>query len=77
MYRFIALSAPSGAGKTTIAKLLVRRNKDMVISVSATTRPQRSGEKEGVDYYFLLDSFKHISRYPRLDLYSNLTRTSL
>ncbi len=53
MYRFIALSAPSGAGKTTIAKLLVQRNTDMVISVSATTRPQRTGEANGVDYYFM------------------------
>ncbi len=53
MYRFIALSAPSGAGKTTIANLLVRRNPDMVISVSATTRSQRPGETDGVDYYFM------------------------
>ncbi len=53
MYRFIALSAPSGAGKTTIAKSLVQRNMDMVISVSATTRPQRTGEENGVDYFFM------------------------
>jgi len=53
MYRFIALSAPSGAGKTTIANMLVQRNDDMVISVSATTRPQRPAEIEGVDYYFM------------------------
>jgi guanylate kinase len=53
MYRFIALSAPSGAGKTTIAKRLIARNKELVISVSATTRPKRPGEKQGVDYFFM------------------------
>jgi guanylate kinase len=50
---FLVLSATSGAGKTTIAKELVRRNRNMVISVSATTRPRRVHEKEGKDYYFM------------------------
>lgn len=53
MGKFIALSAPSGAGKTTIARNLVRRHKEMVISISATTRPMRPGEQDGVDYHFL------------------------
>ena len=53
MGKFIALSAPSGAGKTTIARALVRRHKNMVISVSATTRPMRPGEQDGLDYHFL------------------------
>jgi guanylate kinase len=52
---FIVLSAPSGAGKTTIARRLVERNTDLVISVSATTRPRRSRETDGVDYFFLTD----------------------
>lgn len=56
MYRFIALSAPSGAGKTTIANRLIQRNKDLVISVSATTRTKRPGEKHGVDYFFMTAS---------------------
>jgi len=56
MYRFIALSAPSGAGKTTIASRLIQRNKDLVISISATTRPKRPGEKHGVDYFFMTAS---------------------
>ena len=50
---FIVLSAPSGAGKTTIAKMLIRRHEDMAISISATTRPKRPKEQEGKDYYFL------------------------
>lgn len=49
----IILSAPSGTGKTTIAHALVRERNDVVFSVSATTRPPRSGEVEGQDYYFL------------------------
>ena len=49
----IVLSAPSGAGKTTIARALVERNEDVVFSVSATTRPARDHEVDGVDYHFL------------------------
>lgn len=49
----VALSAPSGAGKSTICKLLVERHPRFVISVSATTRPPRQYEREGVHYYFL------------------------
>lgn len=56
---YIVLSAPSGAGKTTIAKRLADRHRDMVISVSATTRPRRPRERDGVDYHFLSeDEFK-------------------
>jgi guanylate kinase len=50
---YIVLSAPSGAGKTTLARKLVGRNHNLKISVSATTRPKRPREKEGIDYYFL------------------------
>ncbi len=49
----IILSAPSGGGKTTIAKELLRRRTDLGYSVSCTTRPQRPGEEHGHDYYFL------------------------
>ena len=51
--QLIVLSAPSGAGKTTIARALTRRFKEFTISVSATTRPRRPREKEGRDYHFL------------------------
>lgn len=51
--KLIVLSAPSGAGKTTIAREIMRLNPVLVFSVSATTRPRREAEKEGRDYYFL------------------------
>jgi guanylate kinase len=53
MAQYIVLSAPSGAGKTTIAKQLVERNADFRISVSATTRIRRPREIDAVDYHFL------------------------
>jgi guanylate kinase len=49
----IILSAPSGGGKTTIARELLRRRPDVGYSVSCTTRLPRAGERDGVDYYFL------------------------
>ena len=49
----IILSAPSGAGKTTIAKSLLSQRSDIGYSVSCTTREPRSGEIPGEDYYFL------------------------
>jgi len=51
--KIIILVAPSGAGKTTIARRLLKDFKNLRFSVSATTRPPRSGEKKGVDYFFL------------------------
>ncbi len=49
----LVLSSPSGAGKTTISRELLRRDDNLVMSVSATTRPKRPGEVEGVDYRFV------------------------
>ena len=49
------LSAPSGAGKTTLCSAL-RHKPDFVYAVSCTTRPPRPGEIEGEDYYFLSDA---------------------
>jgi guanylate kinase len=49
----VILSAPSGGGKTTIARALLARRKDVGYSISCTTRPPRGNEREGVDYYFL------------------------
>ncbi len=47
------LSSPSGAGKTTITRALLKQNDNLLISVSATTRPRRSGEVQAQDYYFV------------------------
>jgi guanylate kinase len=47
------LSSPSGTGKTTICQRLITRSPDYVFSISATTRPSRGREKDGVDYYFV------------------------
>jgi len=52
----VVLSAPSGAGKTTIARALVKEIEDVVFSVSATTRPARDHEVDGVDYHFLSEA---------------------
>src|SRR3979411_1176927 len=47
------LSSPSGAGKTTLSRLLIERMPGLKMSVSATTRPMRPGEVHGRDYHFL------------------------
>ena len=47
------LSSPSGAGKTTLSRLLLERMPGLKMSVSATTRPMRPGEVEGRDYLFV------------------------
>ena len=49
----LVLSSPSGAGKTTISRLLLERDADLTMSVSVTTRPKRPGEVEGIDYHFV------------------------
>jgi guanylate kinase len=49
----LVLSSPSGAGKTSITREILRRNPDLVMSVSVTTRRKRPGEAAGVDYHFL------------------------
>lgn len=56
MSRFpVILSAPSGAGKTTIVHRLMAARTDVGYSVSATTRAPRPGEVDGIDYYFLAE----------------------
>ena len=49
----IIITAPSGAGKTTLVKKLLASRTDLAFSVSACTRDMRQGEQDGVDYYFL------------------------
>jgi guanylate kinase len=51
--KLIVISAPSGCGKTTIAKAILAKYPTMLFSVSATTRPIRSGEVQEKDYFFL------------------------
>ena len=50
------LSSPSGAGKTTISRMLLDADPSIKLSVSVTTRPPRPGEKDGVHYYFVDDA---------------------
>jgi guanylate kinase len=50
--QLIVISAPSGAGKTTVARHLLQRFPQLRFSVSATTRPERPGEVDGRDYFF-------------------------
>jgi guanylate kinase len=52
----IVLSSPSGAGKSTISRMLLEADPHITMSVSATTRPQRPGEVEGRDYHFVNDN---------------------
>ena len=55
------LSAPSGAGKTTLCQAVCRHFPDMLYSVSHTTRPPRPGETQGIDYHFITkDEFIHL-----------------
>ena len=49
----IVLSSPSGAGKTTISRMLLEADDNISMSVSATTRPKRPGEVDDVDYHFV------------------------
>ena len=48
----ILVSAPSGGGKTTLCRQLLRARRNMVRAVTCTTRPPRKGERDGVDYHF-------------------------
>jgi guanylate kinase len=49
----LVLSSPSGAGKTTLSRMLLHADRGVELSVSVTTRPQRRGEVEGRDYHFI------------------------
>ena len=57
--KIIIITAPSGAGKTSITRYLMDRFEVLSFSVSATTRSARGSEKDGIDYYFIdLEQFK-------------------
>lgn len=58
---FIVMSAPSGAGKTTLCDLLLQSYPELCYSVSCTTREPRLNEEDGVDYHFLsIGAFKKL-----------------
>ncbi len=52
----IVLSSPSGAGKSTISRMLMESDDEITMSVSATTRPKRPGETDDLDYHFVDDA---------------------
>ena len=59
MRNLIAISAPSGTGKSTLCEEIRRKKPEIKFSVSCTTRPKRKYEKDGINYYFLNeDEFK-------------------
>ena len=51
--KLIIFSAPSGSGKSTIINYLLTQNLNLAFSISATSRPPRGNERDGVEYYFL------------------------
>jgi guanylate kinase len=76
----IVVSSPSGVGKTTLVRLLVKRNKNFEISISNTTREPRKNEIEGKDYYFINekkfnDLVKTKSFYEYARVFNNLYGT--
>ena len=59
MRNLIAISAPSGTGKSTLCEEVRRKKPEIKFSVSCTTSPKRNYEKDGINYYFLTeDEFK-------------------
>jgi guanylate kinase len=53
--KLFVVTGPSGAGKGTLIRALTERRDDLEVAISATTRPQRPGEEDGHDYYFLTE----------------------
>lgn len=51
----LVVSSPSGAGKTTLTRLLLKSDPDIRVSISVTTRPRRQSEADGVDYHFVTE----------------------
>ena len=60
--QLLIVSAPSGAGKTSLIKALMEQDQRVEVSVSHTTRPQRPGEVEGVNYFFISTEVFHEMR---------------
>ena len=76
------MSAPSGAGKTSLIKALMGQDQRVEVSVSHTTRPQRPGEIEGVNYFFISTETFHEMReagafFESAEVYGHFYGTSL
>ena len=76
------MSAPSGAGKTSLIKALMEQDERVEVSVSHTTRPQRPGEAEGVNYFFISTEVFHEMReagafFESAEVFGHLYGTSL
>ena len=67
--KIIIISSPSGAGKTTICKELLKTSKDIILSISYTTRQKRINEKHGKDYYFVNN--KEFNNLKKASLYAD------
>lgn len=59
LQKLIIITAPSGAGKTSVTKYLLQQIPQLGFSISATTRKPRNNEKEGADYYFISENDFH------------------
>ncbi|MGA8147726.1 MAG: guanylate kinase [Gallionellaceae bacterium] len=75
------VSAPSGAGKTSLVSALLASNKDIDLSISYTSRPPRPGEVDGKDYHFVsretfLEMIQHGDFLESAEVYGNLYGTS-
>ncbi len=61
LQKLVIITAPSGAGKTSVTKYLLQKIPKLAFSVSATTRKPRSNERDGADYYFITEEAFHAS----------------
>ncbi len=69
----IVISGPSGTGKGTICRELLRRNKNINLSISATTRKPRNGEVDGINYFFITkEDFEDMIRKEEFLEYANV-----
>jgi guanylate kinase len=80
--QLLIVSAPSGAGKTSLIKALMEQDDRVEVSVSHTTRPQRPGEVEGVNYFFVsTDAFSEMREsgafFESAEVFGHLYGTSL
>ena len=80
--QLLIVSAPSGAGKTSLIKALMEQDQRVEVSVSHTTRPQRPGEVEGVNYFFISTEAFHEMReasafFESAEVFGHLYGTSL